>query len=319
MDVLYLFRVLLKRKWIIIGAAIIALAVAYFLTSKQPKFYRSTAQISTGFAVSEEIRVSNENFSMFDADTKFNNAIVTWNSPTVLSLISYNLILHDLNNASPFRVLNAEKRKTQLFREINIPDAQKVYQQKLESMSVLTSFNPEQKKLLEYLGLYGYDYKNIGKTLYIARMPNTDYIQIDCVTENPELSAYIVNTAFQQFLRYYKNVRSNRSQESIDTLQSLLEKKKQDLDAKNALLRQNGSVDIGQENSSTLDLIMSLETTLTDTKSKLTSQQFSLQRVNQKLAALTGGKKGGEPDPAPPRMTNWLSSGGQWETHTPPT
>ena len=293
MDVLYLFRVLLKRKWIIIGAAFIAIAVAYFLTSKQPKFYRSTAQISTGFAVTEEIKVNNENFSMFDADTKFNNAIVTWYSPTVLSLISYNLILHDLNNASPFRVLNAEKRKSQLFREINITDAQKVYQQKLESMSVLTSFNPEQKKLLEYLGLYGYDYKNIGKTLQINRMPNTDYIQIDCITENPELSAFIVNTAFQQFLRYYKNVRSNRSQESIDTLQSLLEKKKQELDAKNSLLRQNGSVDISQENSSTLDLIMSLETTLTDTKSKLTSQQFALQRVNQKLAALTGGRKGG--------------------------
>jgi succinoglycan biosynthesis transport protein ExoP len=289
MDFIYLLRVLLKRKWLIIGAALVSAVIAWLLTTNQPKKYRSVAQISTGFTVNDEIKVGNESFDAFGADTKFNNVIVTFMSPTVISLLSYNLILHDLQSSSPFRRLTPKQIQSPLYRKISPREAIRVFESKLESMSMLTSFKPEEKDLLEYLRLYGYDYQTLTNILAVYRMQHTDYIQIEYTSENPELSAFVVNTVFPQFLKYYKNVRSSKSEESIDTLQSLMEKKKQDLDAKNEKLRGEGVIDVGEENSSKLETIMNLETTLTTEQTQQTKRTYDLQKINQKLANLGVG------------------------------
>lgn len=292
MDFIYLFRVLMKRKWLIIGAALLATLIAYFFTRNEEKKYRSVAQVSTGFTISDEIKVGNENFSFYEADTKFNNAIVTCTSPSVISLLSYKLILHDLEDPKPFNNLTPEKKRTTLYEEMDRTKAAQIYRRKLETMSMLTSFDPEEKRLLELLKLYGYDYRTLFNNLNVFRLQRTDYIQIEYISPNPELSAFIVNTVFQQFLRYYKNVRSDKSQESIDTLQSLLEKKKQTMDEKGKLLQSEGLGQVGQENSSKLDLIMNLETTLTSEKNKQTNLGYEMQKIDQRLAALNKGTSG---------------------------
>jgi Mrp family chromosome partitioning ATPase/uncharacterized protein involved in exopolysaccharide biosynthesis len=286
MDFIYLFRVLMKRKWLIIGASLLATVVAYFFTRNEEKKYRSVAQVSTGFTISDEIKVGNENFSFYEADTKFNNAIVTCTSPSVISLLSYKLILHDLEDPRPFNNLTPEKKRSALFQSIDRAKATQIFNRKLETMSMLTSFDPEEKRLLELLKLYGYDYRTLFNNLNVFRLQRTDYIQIEYISPNPELSAFVVNTVFQQFLRYYKNVRSDKSQESIDTLRSLLEKKKQVLDEKGKLLQNEGLGQVGQENSSKLELIMNLETTLTEEKNKQTNLGYEMQKIDQRLAAL---------------------------------
>ncbi|MGB3006846.1 MAG: AAA family ATPase [Chitinophagaceae bacterium] len=289
MEFFYLFRILFKRKWIIIGATILAAGCAYFFTRNTQKKYRSNAQVSTGFTISDQIKVGNENFDIYQAETKFNNAIITFVSPSVLSLLSYTLILHDLENQVPFRVLNEKQKESPVFTTINKEEAKKVFRSKLETMSLLTSYKPEEKKLLEFLSLYGYDYKSINRSLSVYRLQRTDYIQIDYASENPELSAFIVNNLFQLFIRYYKNVRGNTSQESIDTLRSLMEKKKQDLDYKNALLgNAGGTVDISIQNTSTFDLISSFEQSLAQERTNQATLNSSLRKINQRIANLKG-------------------------------
>jgi succinoglycan biosynthesis transport protein ExoP len=288
MDFLYLLRLLLKRKWWIIGAAVLAAGVAWALTINQPKKYRSLAEISTGFTVNDELKVSNENLDLYGADQKFNNVVVTFMSPSTISLLSYNLILHDLQSPSPFRGLSPQELSSPLCQRIDKDQAIRIFQNKLTTMSMLTSFVPQEKDLLEFLALYRYDYKSLTNVLAVYRYQRTDYIEIDCSTENPMLSAFIVNTVFPQFLRYYQNVRSSKSAESIDTLQSLMDRKKQDLDAKNALLKSEGILDVGAENSSKLEMIMNLETALTQQKAAQTQRTYELQKINQKLNDLGG-------------------------------
>ncbi|MDP4246506.1 MAG: AAA family ATPase [Bacteroidota bacterium] len=233
-----------------------------------------------------------DNFNFYEADTKFNNAVVTMTSPSVITLLSYKMILHDLQNGRPFTVLSAEKKKSAVYRDVDPQQAINTFQSKLETMSVLTSFKPDEKLLLEYLKLYGYDYKTISKNLVVYRLQRTDYIEIDYTSPNPELSAFVVNEGFQQFIRYYRNMRSNNSQESVDTLQRLVERKKQVLDEKNKLLQSEGITDVGAENSSKLELIMNLETSLTTEKGNLTTLETNKQKINQRIQAL-GSNSGG--------------------------
>src|SRR6185437_17027111 len=255
MDFLYLFRILLKRKWLIIGTGVLAAAIAYVLTMGQPKKYRSFSQFSTGFTVNDEVKLTSDNVDIYTADVKFNNVIVTVTSPSVMSLLGYSLMIHDFEDPNPFRSLSQKQMQTPLYRHIDRDQALRTFKEKLETMTMLTSFKPEERDLLEYMNMYGYDYNSLMKAIYVNRVQRTDYVEIDAVSEIPDLSAYMVNNLFPEFLRYYRRVRSTRSEESLDTLKSLMDRKKQDLDAKNDQLRSQGILDVGEENTSKLETI----------------------------------------------------------------
>lgn len=289
MDFIYLVRVLMKKKWIILGTALAASIIAFVFTRNQPKKYRSFAQVSTGFTQSEEIRLNptDDNGAAYnEADTKFNNVITTATSPTVISLLSYSLILHDLQSPYPFRQVSEKDRQSRAYQSINKVDAIHVFSTKLEAMSPLNTYREDDRQLLALLDMYEYDYKHLISNLPVYRLPRTDYIQIEFLSENPELSAFVVNTLYSQFIRYYRTVRSNHSIEYVDTLQSLLDRKKQALDAKNEQLRSEGIINVGQENGAKLEMIINQQQQLNDIKSKQTTDTYALQQVNQQLAAL---------------------------------
>ncbi len=285
MDFAYLFRILLKRKWIIIGTSVAAALIAFLVARDDKKLYRSTSQFSTGFTTSEDVRVNPDSYNFMEADTKFNNVTVTAMSPTVVSLLGYKLLLHDLSSPRPFRRLTDREQQLPLVKSIDMAKAAQTLETKWETMSLLTSYLPEERKLLELLNVYKYDYKSLTKYLAVYRMQHTDYIQIDYESENPELSAFTVNQLFQEFIRYYQSIRSERSSESIDTLRSIVEKKKADWDAKNEALRNTGLVDVGTESASKFDMIRELETSLEEEKGNRTKLMYSLQDVNTRLTA----------------------------------
>ncbi|HWI91739.1 MAG TPA: Wzz/FepE/Etk N-terminal domain-containing protein [Flavisolibacter sp.] len=283
MDFSYLFRILMKRKWLIITATLIAAAVAYILTLNQPNKYRSTAQIATGYTTYDPVRL-NENADNFQQETKFNNAIVTFTSPAVINLLSYRLILHDLRE-NPFTVLNPEEQK-KAFQSISKEEATKAFQNKLDSMQMLSPSSNEDRKLLNILYLYHYDYGTLKKNLDIARYQRSDYLNISYVSIDPSLSAFVVNTAYDQFIRYYGTNRDKTLSQSVDTLRKIMEKKKQILDEKNRILQQAGIGSSEMRSNSDLNIISNLENQLTAERSKLAGLQSDLRKVNQRLANL---------------------------------
>lgn len=287
MDFVYLFRVLLKRKWIIIGATLIAAIIAFIFTRNQPKQYMSMSQIATGYT-NNDIKV-NESSDYYEADSKFNNAVVTFTSPTVISLLSYRAMLHDLNYPQwAFRKLTPEEKESDVYKQINSEQAKILLQGKLDSMSVLTSYKPDEKKLLEFLKLYGYDYNSISEHLSVYRVEHTDYLQINFTSENPELSAFMVNTIFNEFVTYYKSIRTERNDVAIDSLQSLVEKYKTERDQKNEAVKSTGG-SLGDNTSvgtSYDQQLAALQTKLADEQEKNTTSRLALQKINNRLAQL---------------------------------
>jgi len=281
MDFSYLFRILMKRKWLIISATVIAAIVAYVLTINRPNKFRSTAQIATGYTTYDPVRL-NENSDNFQQETKFNNAIVTFTSPAVINLLSYHLILHDLTQ-TPFTILSEEDKK-KAFQNISQEEAIKAFQNKLDSMKMLSPSSSEDKKLLNILYLYGYDNGTIKKVLDVSRFQRSDFLNVTYVSKDPGLSAFVVNTAYEQFIRYYGTSRDKTISQSVDTLKSIMEKKKQILDEKNRILQQAGLGSSGPKSNSDLNIISNLESQLTAEKSKLASFQSDLRKVNQRLA-----------------------------------
>jgi Mrp family chromosome partitioning ATPase/uncharacterized protein involved in exopolysaccharide biosynthesis len=273
----------MKRKWIIISATLIAAAIAYFLTLNQPKKFRSTAQVATGYTTYDPVRLTNESADYFQQETKFNNAIVTFKSPAVINLLSYNLILHDLTQ-SPFTVLSEEDQKKAI-ETISKEAAIKAFQGKLDSMQMLSPSINGDKKLLYLLFLYGYDYGTVYKNLDIGRYQRSDYLNISYVSKDPGLSAFVVNTAYEEFIKYYGTNRDKTLAQSVDTLRKIMERKKQVSDEKNQILQQAG-LGSSEKSNTDISVITNLESQLTSERSKLATLQSDLRKVNQRIANL---------------------------------
>jgi len=297
MDFIYLFRVLLKRKWIIIASGLLAAALAYLLTQNQEKQYLSSSRLATGYITSERIQIGGEeNASNYmESENKFNNAVVSLTSPSVLSLVSYNLMLNDLTSGTPFRKLSEDKKAKAVYKDVNPEAAKNLLKEKLQTMTMLSSSKPEERKLLEYINLHGYDLKTLRKHLNVYRFERSDYMQIDFDSENPELSAFVVNDVYQQFMRYNGELNRVYSKEAIDTLRGIMDKKKNDFDIKVLNARNQGYSYSSDAVDATLATAGELEKTLAVERAKKTQNEIDLRKVNQRLKSMADVSDNSEP------------------------
>ena len=101
---------ILKRKLgILLGVPILTVVASYFLISEIGDRYKSTAQIATGFTADDAVKLTETPATPFDVSTNFTNLIKSMNSVPVLNLVSYRLVIHDLEDEKPFRVFDESK------------------------------------------------------------------------------------------------------------------------------------------------------------------------------------------------------------------
>jgi len=294
MDIVYFIKALLKKKWWILFSTIAAVAAAFAFTIGKPKLYASTAQMATGFTTNEQIKLRDENLNLFEADVKFDNVIETMNSPLVIGLLACDLMVHDLTSTKPFRYLSEKDLKDPHYTSANKEEIVRICRQKIDSLQILSSSQPEERKILEFMKIYRYDFESIRKMLYAARLSRTDYINIICYSDNPELSAYTVNTLYKEFIRFYRSSRSERSVENVETFESLVNQKKLELDQKVEALRgyktQQGVLNVETASGNEWDLIKQFEKSVSDERANYNNLQASLDNVNAQLAQATSGK-----------------------------
>lgn len=296
MEFIYLFKILVRRKWVIIGAALFSVIIAFLFTFKMKALYKSNAQISTGFTISQEIKLSDNIFDQGAIDVKFNNIIENITSPQVLNLLSYKLILRDLSSSTPFTVIDeSDLKDNENLRGLNLDSAKKIFSDKYDSTLFLSSSILIEKQLLELLSIYKYDIETIKDNLKVSRYPRTDYINIEFLSESPELSAFVVNKLVQEFQVYYDAAMTERSMESMKSEDSVARAKKAELDQKieqkNKFLRSSvtASSDPNLVATSKLNQVSSYESGLADELSKKQSLDYQFEQIELQLKAMGDG------------------------------
>src|SRR5688572_1768468 len=98
MDFITILKVLQRKFLVLIIIPGIAVVCSVLFISKMDKQYKSSAQIATGFTTDESVKLGDgSNANPFEINTNFINVIESMHSKVVLSLVSYRLVLHDLN------------------------------------------------------------------------------------------------------------------------------------------------------------------------------------------------------------------------------
>ena len=156
MDLLYFLRVLIRRKWIILGLSFIAVIITLVFKLFQDRYYVSRAQYSTGFTI-DRVKLADGSSvaDLYAANTKFDNVIETFKSPRVIGMISCKLLLHDLETPSmAWRHLTEKEKENKIYKSVNPDSAIAILHNKIASNELLRSDIPEEKNILELLKLY---------------------------------------------------------------------------------------------------------------------------------------------------------------------
>ncbi len=235
MDLITIFKVLQRKWWLLLLIPIASGICAYTFVKMSDKKYRSEAQLATGFTMDNGLSLKDERFNYVEANIKFDNLIQTMISDQVLSLVTYRLAIHDLKNeGNSYRKIK-DKEKFSFIKDDRV-HVINTFQNKLDSIEILSSYDDHENQLREWLKAMKYDTWNLFKNFSVYRIGSTDYISVQFISENPELSAFIVNALCDEFTRYNKKINASRSTESLEFFANLVDEKKQILDEKTEVL-----------------------------------------------------------------------------------
>lgn len=297
MDIIYLLKVLWRKKWIILSVSIVSSAAAYYFTLSLPKQYRAIAQIATGFTTNEGISVTNERYGgQRDMDLNFSNLLNMLNSGTMTNLLSYRLTLHDIEDPShAFRRPNPEAKLNPSVEEIQ--RVRKSFEERLaEKNPTPLSVGNDGDLLIRFMDAYGYGYNPTKGGLKISRVPNTDFIQIEFISENPTLSTFAVNSFCEEFLRTYAASKVERSGESVEFFEQLVKQKKTELDEKSETLKTykatNSLVNIEIDSESKLSQEADLEKDRDEINSTIYGLKLTMERLQNDLNRGSGSSNG---------------------------
>lgn len=239
MNIYYLINLIKRRLWLLIIIPIIGAAAAFMILSSLPQKYKSSAQLATGFTTDETVKLTDEKYNPGKTAQDFNNIVEQINSELVVTLASYNLMIHDLSSETPFRTVDYTDKELKKPTPEEKEEMVNTFKEKLKSMELLSSFDPKELKLLEYMKAYKYNSFWLKETgLDISRVKNSDFISVEFVSEDPVLSAFVVNTLSSEFIRYNRNLKSYLSDESVSLLAKLVEEKKEVLEKRTAELNE---------------------------------------------------------------------------------
>jgi polysaccharide biosynthesis transport protein len=302
MDIIYLFKVLVRRKWTILFCLALGLLGGLLFRIFTPREYSSTAQYSTGFAQTQKVSLQlTEIFDINQIDSRINNVIETFKSPIVLSMVSYDLMLHDLDSGHPFRNLKDKDKGDTSYKNADLPKARMILRDRLNNLTMLSTYDPRDKKVWDLLNVYDYDEEAILKKLLVERVPNTDYINVSFRSENPELSAYVANKIGVKFKEFFNSLSSTNTKESLYKLDSLRESKRREVDTlrnKLQLFRDKiGTPNPGDAATAAMSGLQELTSSMTAQQANLNDYRQRLISINDQLqqlsanpaAAITGG------------------------------
>lgn len=280
------FKLLRRRKFILIIVPIITIIITYFLSKNMLDTYQSQAQIATGLVDETQRLLQNDNSIVHESqiNQKFNNLIEIMRLKKITDLVSYRLILNDLKSNKPFR------QNSNLISDLTPQekaDAIKIFELKYKNQEPLLLWDKKQKQLEKILASMKYDEESLKKKLAIYRNNNSDFITITFDSESPDLSAFVVNTLATEFIEYYTKISKESEIRGTTYLKSLLKQKRDSLDHKINTLKNfkiaNNVLNLQEQSKILYGEIMEFESRKLEAQKDVESYSQTLYGIDSKF------------------------------------
>src|ERR1700761_4488293 len=200
MDFKELFRHIWKFKWFLLAIPIITVVIVYYKTKNLPRQYQSQALISAGVVDQSKSPIAGlPSLDFFKEGQQFTNIIEKIKLKKVMSLLSYKLIIHDLENPNHMFEMPPSKLIDSM-SSAEKDDAIKEFKARLARQQTIALDDPESVRLYNIIASMYYDDESINKSLVVAHSDGSDFISVTFTSGNAELAAYVVNTLAEEFI-----------------------------------------------------------------------------------------------------------------------
>ncbi len=286
MEVIKYLNILKKHKYGLMAIPVLMMVLTYFLVRKLPDTYESKARLSSGITEKSQQLLQNvQELGELRINQNFANLIQTMQLKAVSDEVSYQLIIHDLTSATPFR------KPSKLLNDLNA-DARahgiELYTRLYKERLPLSLFDKDQNGYYQVLVSMEYDYDALRKKIKISRVENSDFIDVDYESENPMLSAFVVNAVCAEFISYYGYFTQENERKNMDYLSQVMQQKKDSLDARNDRLKsykiQNRVLNISDQAKVLYGEIADFETQLGIAHKKVAANMGAIETINSKFS-----------------------------------
>lgn len=279
------FKVLSRHKLTLIIVPIITIIITYFLVRYQPDTYTSQTQIATGLVdKSQAVITDNGAAAESEISQDFDNLIEILRSKRITEQVSYQLMIHDLTSPTPFRP------PSKLFLQLNQAareHALAVYTDYYNRRKELSLFNPDQNGLHRLLTSMKYDDESLLKNLTIYRAQSSDFIDVEYSDNDPQLTAFVVNTLAHEFISYYSFIVKDNQHKAVTFLGKLVEAKRDTLDSKIGQLKnykiQNRILSIPEQSRALYSQIADYETHLEQAQRDAISTEAAIRNIDNQF------------------------------------
>lgn len=291
MDFILFSRILLRRKWLILGTSLVCAIITFTLAKFTLISYNSHAQLATGITDNFEVTLSDSKSNRDEIKNKYNNLSEFLKSKDLLTLVSYRLVLHDLEAPKPFRPKKLAKAREGL-NDADWKKLKTAFQAKYDNFQGVSGLVKEDLVLKDFAKDLKYDYNWLDKELSVTRIVETDYVEAKVSTENPYLSSFLVNAFCEEAIRFNNYQQTKRSQYSLDFFRKLVTQKKENLDRKlDSLKRFKEVAEVVNHEAETLkklDQIAEIESKRNEEIKNVNSLNRVLAHLERQIAGVAG-------------------------------
>jgi uncharacterized protein involved in exopolysaccharide biosynthesis len=278
-------KLLFRHKATLILVPLITVIGIFFLVRNMPDVYTSRSRLSTGIVDKSDALIANNDYVQESKTTQeFSNLIEMILLKKMINQISYQLIIHDLTNNPPFRKPGAVLAK---WNEDQKKRALEIFTQKYNDRQELEETDSTQQALFKLLKSMKYDEESIRKKLSVYRVNNSDFIDLKFDSENPMLSAFLLNTLCKEFISYYSTNMNENKSKAIAFLDSMMTKKQEALRAKMQALQnykvKNGVLDVNDQGTSLIGQIAEFEAKKQEAQKNINAYSGALQNIDSKF------------------------------------
>ncbi|WP_438945655.1 exopolysaccharide transport family protein [Sediminibacterium sp.] len=253
---------------------------------KLPDTFKSRSRISTGLVdQSQQFLETNKTQDENKISQQFSNLIEMNRLKRIFDQVSFQVMVHDLTSDKPFRP------PSKLLNEIG-PEARahalEVFKKHIVSKEPLSLFDKDQFGINQLLISMGYDEPTLQKKIIIYRVNNSDFIDFEHESENPFLSAFVINTLISEFVDFYGNYIKGNQQKAVNFLDMLMKKKFDSMTAKMRLLRdykiRNRVLNLNEQAKSLYNQIADYESRLQVAQKDVEAYQGAIRGIESKFS-----------------------------------
>jgi len=269
------------RLMLILVPVLTAIASA-IIVRYMPEKFTSRARLSAAAADKSQQLVGDNLQQESKVTQEFDNLLQTLTLNKITDRVSYKLILHDLKGDNPFRKLSPALSPAEKQNAISKFSA---YYDERKSLNLS---NPEEKALYKLLKEMKYDDGSLRKKLIAFRMDNSEYLNLEYSSENPQLSAFVLNTLAEEFVGYYSSVNASNKNRSLQFLDSLLREKQDSLAAYMEGLKQykiaNGILNADDQAKTIYGEIADIETKKGNAEKDMVAYSVALKNIDSRFS-----------------------------------